>query len=400
MIRKIRIGGAIIDMSAGDIETHLEAAFARREHPLCLCRREGLPMYVARVADRHVLKRMPGTGAKHDFECPSYDPPTVLSGLGGLDGAAIIENADDGFTLLKLAFSLAKVAGRAAPAIHGSANAGEVSSSGSRLSLRALLHYLWEQAGFNRWRPAMSGRRNWAVIRKFLFEAAQNKTAKSRQLADVLYIPEMFDKDREAAIEARRAAFLGRAIQSEAKRRTLALLIGEIKEITSARFGQRLTVKHAPGFNLMLAEDIYRRMNATFATELALWNAIEDSHLIAIATFGIDTSGIASIESIALMTVTSRWIPIESRYEATLIDGVVNHGAGFIKGLRYNLPMNQPMASLVLQQNKAAPVALYVVPDNVNETYRAALGEMIEESGIAAWVWETGTGPMPEFPKA
>nr|WP_231711623.1 DUF1173 family protein [Xanthobacter dioxanivorans] len=55
-------------------------------------------------------------------------------------------------------------------------------TDGSRLSLRALLHYLWEQAEFNRWRPAMTGRRNWAVLRKFLLEAAEGRPRRARRL--------------------------------------------------------------------------------------------------------------------------------------------------------------------------------------------------------------------------
>jgi hypothetical protein len=40
------------------------------------------------------------------------------------------------------------------------------------MSLRALLHFLYERAGFNRWYPAMEGRRNQGVLHKYLCEAA------------------------------------------------------------------------------------------------------------------------------------------------------------------------------------------------------------------------------------
>lgn len=355
-------------------------------------------MYVARLGERHILKRMPGGGPQHDIDCDSYEPPPGLSGLGSLEGAAIVENADDRSTLLKLDFSLTRLVGRTAPTPSEGAAVGAAKTDGARLSLRALLHYLWEQAEFNRWRPAMAGRRNWAVLRKYLLEAAEGKIAKGKALAPALYIPEMFDAQREAAIAERRFALLSRAIRSEGNRRTLAILIGEVKEIVAARFGYRLIVRHAPRFPFMLAEDAHKRMSAAFATELALWNAMPESHLIATATFGVDPVGIAVIESIAVMVVTENWIPFESRYDATLIDALTKARASFIKGLRYNLPAAQPMASVVLRHDRATPVAMYVVPDDAEPSYRNSLDQIVAESGVAAWIWEIREGAMPPLP--
>lgn len=174
-MRRLRIGGTELQVEAGDLAERLAEAFARREHPLCLCCPDGVPMYVARTGRRHILKRMPGSGPRHDPDCDSYEPPHGLSGLGNVGGEAIVENVEDGVTLLRLDFSLSKLAGRAAPAASEASDAGAVKTDGSRLSLKALLHYLWDQAEFNRWRPAMAGKRNWAVVRKFLLEAAEGK---------------------------------------------------------------------------------------------------------------------------------------------------------------------------------------------------------------------------------
>jgi hypothetical protein len=398
MTRRIRIGGA--DLDGGDIgfEEQLAAAFARREHPLCLCCAEGVPMYIARLGDRHILKRMPATGPRHCADCDSYDPPAGLSGLGAVEGEAIVENVEDGTTSVKLGFSLSKLAGRTAPAAGDSAGSGDVTTDGARLSLKAMLHYLWDRAGFNRWRPAMAGRRNWAVVRKYVLDAAASATAKGKPLADSLYIPEMFDAAREGAIVQRRAAFLSKAIQTQGNRRSLAILIGEIKEIAPARMGARLIVKHAPRFPFMLAEDAQRRMNKVFAAELALWDASPESHLVVAATFGVNAAGIAAIDTVALMLANDKWIPFESRYEATLIEMLTKRGAGFVKALRYNLAAAQPMASIVLTRADAEPVAMYVVPDAADPAYRDALVETIAESGMVVWVWDASAGPMPDLP--
>jgi hypothetical protein len=397
--RRIRIGGTDVEADGEVPEAMLAGAYARREHPLCLCCAQGAAMYIARFGGRHILKRMPGTGPQHDVDCDSFEPPSGLSGLALVEGEAIVENIEDGTTALKLGFSLSKVAGRAAPAAETSDAVSEAKADGARLSLKATLHFLWDRAGFNRWRPAMAGRRNWAVVRKFLLDAAAVSTAKGKPLGHSLYVPEMFDAKREDAIVHRRAELLSRAIQPSGKRRSLAILIGEVKEIAPARIGARLVVKHAPRFPFMLAEDIERRMRKAFANELALWDADADSHLVAVATFGIGPAGIATVEAIALMVVNENWIPIETGYEASLIERLTKGGASFVKSLRYNLAAEQPMASLVVTHAGGASTALYLVPDDADAAFRERLDELTGESGMPAWMWDIGSGPMPPLPE-
>ncbi|RWF84103.1 MAG: DUF1173 domain-containing protein [Mesorhizobium sp.] len=398
MSRRIRIGGVDVAFDSEPPAKLLADAFTRREHPLCMCCPEGVPMYIARFGNRHILKRMPDTGPQHDVDCDSYEPPAGLSGLASVEGAAIVENIEDGTTSLKLGFSLSKLAGRAAPVTGESAEAGEARTAGTRLSLKATLHFLWDRAGFNRWRPAMAGRRNWAVLRKFLLDAAAASTAKGKPLAHSLYIPEMFDAKREEAIARRRAEVLSRALQASGNRRSLAILIGEVKEIAPSRIGARMVVKHAPRFPFMLADDVARRMKKSFANELALWDANAEWHLVAVATFGIGPAGIATIEAIAVMTVNENWIPVETGYEAMLVERLTRNGASFVKSLRYNLPTAQPMASLVRAREGGQSMAMYLIPDDADPAWRTTLRELIDESGMQCWVWDIAAGPMPDLP--
>lgn len=398
MSRIISIGGVDVAFDGEPPAELLAQAFARREHPLCLCCPEGVAMYIARFGERHILKRMPETGPRHDVDCDSYEPSSGLSGLASVEGAAIVENVEDGTTALKLGFSLSKLAGRPAAADGESREAGEATTAGTRLSLKATLHFLWDRSGFNRWRPAMAGRRNWAVLRKFLLDAAAVSTARGKPFAHSLYIPEMFDAKREEAIVGRRTEMLSRAVQSSGNRRSLVILIGEVKEIAPSRLGARLVVKHAPRFPFMLAEDVARRMKKTFANELALWDANAEWHLVAIATFGIGPAGVATIEAIALMAVNENWIPVETGYEAMLLERLIRNGAGFVKSMRYNLPAAQPMASLVLAREGGQSTAMYIVPDNADAAWWTTLAELIGESGMQSWVWEIAAGPMPDLP--
>ena len=170
-------------------------------------------------------------------------------------------------------------------------------------------------------------------------------------------------------------------------RRTLLMLIGEVKEIAPARFGHRLVVKHLPKFPLMLNDDLQRRLSAKFANKLSLWGAMPEAHLIAIATFGLEPTGVASIESIALMIVNDNWIPFENSYDAALLDALTRERASFLKGLRYNLSLDRPLASVVLREDDAAPVAMYVVPP----TPTKLIGQHLKRSRVRAR-WRLGFG--------
>lgn len=100
-------------------------------------------MYIARVEDQYLIKRMPLSGRDHDPACPSYDPPYELSGLGPLIGDATEIDAN-GRSDLKLDFSLMKRGSGAASRAIAGISEHCIHSEPGRLSLRAMLHYLWE----------------------------------------------------------------------------------------------------------------------------------------------------------------------------------------------------------------------------------------------------------------
>ncbi|KUY63387.1 hypothetical protein WI25_28730 [Burkholderia cepacia] len=298
---------------------------------------------------------------------------------------------------MRLDFSLAKQGGKAPPANASGESPDTVRSDGAKLTLRATLHYLWEEAGLNRWVPAMAGKRSWAVIRRALLAAAHDKVAKNTPLSDLLYVPEPFNLDEASAITQRRIARLGRlAVQS--RTRPLMLVAAEAKEITTSRYGFKIVAKHLPDCPFMLDEDLHRRLQKAFAQELALWDSIEDSHLVFMATFGLSSAGVANIEAMTVMATTANWIPFEHMLDKLLIDELTQRGRHFVKGLRYNLPAKKPLACAVLSDVRPKPVALYVVPPDSEPEYDAALEQLIGDSALPSWIWRTG-GAMPALPE-
>lgn len=374
----------------------LASIYAEKIRPLCLCRTPGIEMYVAKVGDKYIIKRMPNSGIQHAPACDSFEPPPELSGLGQVVGSAIQENPDEGTVALKLNFSLSKIAGRAAPTPSGK-ESDSVKTDGNKLTLRSTLHYLWEEAGFNRWAPAMANKRNWYVIRKYLLRAAEDKTTKGASLAEMLYIPETFRVERKDEITQNRIAKMGRIAAPEKGTRHLMLVIGEVKEIAQARYGHKAVFKHLPDFHFMLNEDLYKRLQKRFDVELSLWDGIEQSHLMMIATFSVGVTGIAAIEEAALMCVSEHWIPIESTYDYLVLNELIREHRRFLKGMRYNLPSSRPLSYAVLSDTEP-PTALYIVPPGIDDDYMDALADLVDKSELPSWLWRAGEESMPALP--
>ena len=267
-----------------------------------------------------------------------------------------------------------------------------------KLSLRSLLHYLWHEAELTAWTARWAGKRHWWNVRWHLIEAARQMTVKEGILSDILFVPEPFRSADKAAIEQRRVTALTPALPPRTGPRKLMILLGEVKDIAPARNGHRLIIKHMPDFPFLLDESLYRRLQVRFENEMALRSANQDSHLIAVATFGLTLAGLAVVEEMALMVVSENWVPYDSTYEKRLLDELARVRQRSVKGLRYNLAMDRPTAAAMLQ-GQPQPVGLYIIPPSADSAYEEALKELIaSRPEVDAWIWRTADGEMPPLP--
>jgi hypothetical protein len=394
-------------LSAGDpaLQAFLEAAYRERslgERPRCLCTASGAEMYVTRIGGAFHLKRMPGHGVDHAWSCASYEPPVDLSGLGQVLGAAIQEDPLDGTTSLKLGFSLAKV-GRRTPALSETSEAETATSSGARLSLRGLLHYIWEEAGFNSWSPAMNGKRSWPVVHKYLLAGVERKRCRGAPLSESLFIPEPWEEARKDEIAARRRALFLRIASVRKTPRKLMLLLGEVRLIEPARYGHRLVVKHAPDVEFGLDDGLVAAMKRRFETELATWEAQARGregagHMVVFGTFSVGLSGRPAMEELVLMSTSGQWIPVEDAFDGEVVERLTSAGYRFTRCLRYNLPSTKPLACAIVPQSTPGPTALYVIRPGVAESYEQLLDRIAQTSGMQSWIWRPGEGAMPDLP--
>lgn len=389
-------GGRQFEAGSRGFAEAVAAAYEARLRPRCLCVADGVEMYIARLGDGYIVKRMPESGSRHAPDCPSYEPPPEASGLGQVLGSAISEDPSTGETTLKLDFAMSKIAGRSTMPARGG-EADSIACEGNRLSLRGLLHYLWDQAELTHWQSGFTGKRTWGTVRKHLLQAAENKIARGDPLRSRLYIPEVFSLEHRDAINARRLSWWSLAIATPGKAQHLMLLIGEVKEIVPARYGFKAVVKHIPDQAFALDEHLYRRLGRRFGSALALWGAVDDIHMLMIATFSVAAAGIPTIVELSLMPATRQWVPVEDAFEKQLVEKLVGDGRSFIKGLRYNLSAASALACATLTDCDDSAPLLFVVPAGMKDDGRCV---QVCDRSVPPWLWHPTEERMPPLPRA
>jgi hypothetical protein len=177
------------------------------------------------------------------------------------------------------------------------------------------------------------------------------------------------------------------------------LLIAEVKEIVPARYSFKAVIKHVPDQAFTLDEQLYRRLGRRFESELSIWGAADNLHMVMIATFGVSEAGIPAIAELSLMPVTGQWLPVEDSFEQQLVERLVRDGRSFVKGLRYNLPSGQPLASAILTDACESPVALCIARHGADDPQLdSALKDFATVNDSAAWIWRVAQGAMPPLP--
>lgn len=393
------IGGRRWVKDAPGFAEAIEDAHAARRRPRCLCAPEGVEMYVARLTGPHrgyIVKRMPDTGYRHAPDCQSYEPPADVSGLGQLLGTAINEDPTTGQTSLRLGFTLTKMPGRSQTPLAGE-ESESVATDGTKLSLRGLLHYLWDQAELTKWHPGFAGKRTWGTVRRHLLQAAEHKLARGAALRARLYVPEPFSIDKRDEINARRLAQWHNAMAAPGKPQQLMLLICEVKEIVPARYGFKAVVKHVPEQTFSLDEKLYRNLGRRFKSELTLWDADQEIHMVMVATFGVSGSGVPTVQELCLMPVTRQWLPVENEFEKQLVDRLISERRCFVKTLHYNLGRRNGIANALLIDTPS-PVELYVVAQSHDCSSADPATENESASATQRWVWRPGQQALQALP--
>jgi Protein of unknown function (DUF1173) len=366
------------------------------ERPRCLCVPGGVEMYVSQ--HRHlVVKRMPDTGSRHHPGCPSYELPAQESGLGELIGEAVLESETGGVSL-RVDFPWVRTT-RAGTARVDADPPPDVVGERRRMSLRALMHYLFERAGFNRWTPAMEGRRSQGVLHKYLMDAAADVSVRGVVLAERLYVPEPFNEATRGEAAARRRHKFA-MLQPTAAGCPLALVMGEFKACEPA-MGLRVWIRHMPDAPLLVGEATWRRIERKFGPLLQARDA-DVGHPVRLMLAALVKARRAftyEIDAASLMLASGDWIPIEGVHEVPLVQALVAQRRRFVKPLRYDARSAAVFPNALLLDVGPQPCPLHLLSAFMTPADRMAKERSAAMAAGGAWVWWTDQG-MPPLPPA
>ncbi len=386
MVQRFLIDGTVWQPSDEGFQQALQRAYDSDIRPRCLCMPEGVPMYVSRHGT-WLAKRMPLTGQAHEAGCPSFEVPLANSGLGFHWGKAV--QASGLGLALKLSFGLRERA--TSPSLaHPVQERTQASQALIRgLGLRGLTHLLFEQAGLNRWSPAMAGKRHQGVIHKHLMAAGQACWVAGEPLEDRLLVPEPFDVQWLKEVAQRRTDKL------RALGRDRVLVCGEIKTIEGVGERVRVWVKHWPDWPLWASAQLWQRVERSHRSSIEAQETSATLRMVLTALLQPLREGCYQVHSVSLMLTTRQWVPLHSAFEESLMDRLVEEGRRFVKPLRYDL-REAALPSALLLDAGPEPVALHLLSPFMSERERMQQLKVLE--GSKAWVWDT-TQPWPGLPE-
>lgn len=211
------------------------------------------------------------------------------------------------------------------------------------MRLLGLLHLLWEQSGINVWHPAFDRKKRypgWVSWR--LNEMAARVRIGQVPLQQSLMLMAMKDspqaaQNRHIAKDAARAS----------RRLILISQLAAWSDAADARLQHTLPLGLFAGFPaLQLPDDVRARLARSFSRELGDWRRgariiviceTEPPETVFIRREGrnLPRSSCRIIDA-ALMTVSPRYIPLDSRYEEMVEARLWQEKRAFIKPLRYD----------------------------------------------------------------
>jgi len=394
-----KIGDTTYAEDAPELQEALAAIYDSDARPLCMCMPQGVEMYISRFS-KYVVKRMPDTGHLHAPECDSFEVVDAETGRG-LHATDAIQRMEDGRLKIRLGFPLTRYDGKSVPhGVDGGSSSDAVEGNQGSLTIGALLHLLWHEAGFNKWSPKMQGKRHWGLVRHFLLEAATDIDAKGGRLAEHLLVPEPFRRNRKDEMAERLAQQLAKLDPPRKGVHPMLVLIGELKDLEDAPTGGRAVIKHLPTVTLHVSDDLMQKIKRHFGAAIEAVQTGDGAGLVMACTVRRAEDKYI-VDAATLMMVTRQWIPVENRFERAVADALVAADRSFIKLLRYGAPDRYAYANFVLRDTGEHPVHMDIVVDSKDGVAQAAKETRIARRAEETWVWRTGqTLHMPPLPPA
>jgi hypothetical protein len=172
-------------------QNDLQRAYVAKTVPTCLCTRQRVPMYIARLGDVHVLKRRPNTGHEHHPDCESHGGISQAAHL--MYTAEAINERPDGKVAHTLSVPLSTIEHARLDITLDEAAAPprpDQHTKRTSMTLRGFLNLLWEESGLSTWSPRMVGKRRLSLVYWRLREALLDRVIGELDAHQLVYIPE------------------------------------------------------------------------------------------------------------------------------------------------------------------------------------------------------------------
>lgn len=316
----------------------------------CLChppeedaQRRRLKVHLSQKTDQCWLASWAFSGHEHAPDCRFYSvwPDERQAAIYAPD---VVKAAADGRLVVRLPTGLQKkdVPDKTRDALSAGAGPGRRRRQPS-MRLLGLLHLLWEQSGINVWHPAFDKKKRspgWVSWR--LNETAARIRIGRIPLQQSLMLMAMKDspqvaQNRQIAKDAGRGA----------RRLILISQLAAWSDAADERLQTTLPLGLFFGFpDLVLPEDVRLRLERSFCRELGDWRR-GMKVVVIVETEPPETtfrhvdgrnrpSSCSTVIDVALMTVSPRFIPLDSGYEGIVEDRLWQEKRAFIKPLRYD----------------------------------------------------------------
>jgi hypothetical protein len=368
----------------------------------CLCPGHGdkrLSVRYFAVQDSYFLARYPNSGEEHSRDCRFFALDVNKSGLGGYH-AGVIDEQSDGTYKITLGIGLTiKEPVTAVDTDEPTPSAGSARATQRSMRLLGLLHFLWNEAALNVWWPAMRGKRTVATVSYRLNETATRVLAGQTKLSDVLLTAAHAPNGREAE---RNRLRLKNAIANHSRLIVIAPL---------AKYKEEPKVLTISGFNgipfLDLSPALWAATTKRFRRAADVWRAGGDVFAIVQCEPSADMKS-ANVVGLALMQVSSTWIPVDSSYELKIAEMLASdqHDRAFVKPLRFDADEDEVFPDFVLLDTaKDTPMEVF---GRADEAYELRMQEKIEyfqkHFGLSGWwCWHAARDPdgraIPSFPE-
>lgn len=361
--------------------TELQHARESRAQAWCSCSNPPRPLVIRRVrhadGDTYCLAAWPNDRHRHHLRCPLISPDSHARTPGGYARIpGIVEGSASFF--IRPAFSLGTEPRKVTPArmLPGTGHSGVPRA---KASLTAIVRYIWEGCGLNRFSPGCG--REWSTVQSCLSEFAQRGRISSRRLDQMLYIVPPFAIADAVRINRTRAAFLDARTSGER-----FLLLGELdlaaRDTTTLR-----CVRHFPrtlAIGESLAADLLKRFPATRC--LIARSVAGRVVALYLVERGATRRQLSIIDG-ALLSVSNSFTPADSSHEVSLANLLEADRRCFEKPMRPDTSGFMP--DFVLTD--VEPRLIMEIWGMDNAAYLAHKSEKLhayDTRGYTVWNWE------------